>query len=159
MNNEQLLKRIGSIDDTLIEDAQNVSNFQRPAHKRVIRRTLLVAAVIVLMIGSFSAGALAMRNNTPFDWTEDEISNIEEMGLTADEVFKLIEVNLSEALIPVSVEGSEAVKTEIVLTEAGNEYKLIEIHIPSAIAEGLLVGEMLYFVVEEGELKKISLTD
>ena len=168
MKNEQLINRIGNIDDALIEEAHNVSSFQKPALKRSFRKILLVAAVIVLMVGSFSAGALAMRNTTLFDWTEDEALKIAEMGLTTDDVSKLIEVNLSlEAVVATSMEGSDAVKvitvlTEdgtVLLTEDGDEYEMYEIHIPSALAEGLLTGKTLYFVVEDGDLMEINLTD
>jgi hypothetical protein len=167
MKNKQLISRIGNIDDILIEEALNASSFQRPALKRSITKILLVAAVIVLMVGSFAAGALAMRNSTLFDWTDDEAAKIEGMGLTTDEVSRLFQVNLSEAAIAASTEGSEAVRTitvltedgTVVLTEDGDEYEMFQIHIPSALAEGLLTGKTLYFVVEDGELVEISLTD
>ena len=160
MKNEQLINRIGNIDDALIEEAQDISSFQKPAIKRNINKILLVAAVIVLMVGSFSAGALAMQNTTLFDWTDDEALKIEEMGLTTDEVSKLTEVNLSlEAVIAASMEGSDAVNVINIFTKDGDEFEMFEIHIPSALEEGLLTGETLYFVVEDGNLVVINLTD
>jgi len=54
-------RRVGKIDDRLIEEAQDVPNFGRQRRNRNIRRMVSSAAVLVLMVGSFVAGAFALE--------------------------------------------------------------------------------------------------
>jgi len=63
MKREQLSNRIGNIEDRLVEQAENAPNFGHQRRNRSIRRTILIAAVIALMAGSFAVGAVAMKKD------------------------------------------------------------------------------------------------
>ena len=60
MKREQLSNRIGNIEDRLIEQSENTPNFGRQWRNHSIRRMVAVAAILVLMVGSFTIGAIAM---------------------------------------------------------------------------------------------------
>ena len=63
---------IGNIDDKLIHQAEDMPNFGRQHRVRNIRRTLLVAAVIALMTGSFIVGAVAINRGPETIYVEKE---------------------------------------------------------------------------------------
>lgn len=63
MNNKQLSEHIGNIDDRLVEQAQHTPDYRRQHRRKAISRLISAAAVIVLMIGSFSTGALVFARN------------------------------------------------------------------------------------------------
>jgi hypothetical protein len=60
MKREQLSQRIGNIEDRLVEQAENAPSFRRGRQKRSLLRVAAIAAVLVLMVGSFVVGAIAM---------------------------------------------------------------------------------------------------
>jgi len=83
MTDKQLSGYIGEIEDRLVEQAEPVRNFMKERRKRNIGRLLAIAAVLVLMVGSFSAGALVFAKETIVEIpVEQERVNLEEIGLT-----------------------------------------------------------------------------
>lgn len=58
MNKKQFSEHIGNIDDRLIKQAENIPNYAVQHRNKRIRQFLATAAVFVLMISSFSAGAI-----------------------------------------------------------------------------------------------------
>ena len=83
MKREQLSNRIGNIEDRLVEQAENAPNFGRQQRNRNIRRMVSMAAVLVLMVGSFTIGAIAMAKETiVYVEKEQEIIKVGDSGIT-----------------------------------------------------------------------------
>ena len=59
MNEKQFSDRIGNVNDKLIRQAEQIPNYRRGHRRRSIRQLATIAAVIALMVCSFSVGALA----------------------------------------------------------------------------------------------------
>ena len=60
MKPRQLADRIGNIDDDLIVQAESAPNFGRARRSAFLRRMASAAAVLVLMVVSFTVGAVAV---------------------------------------------------------------------------------------------------
>lgn len=65
MNRKQLSGHIGNIDDRLIEQAEKIPDYAAGHRQKRLRQILSAAAVLVLMIFSFSAGAMAFAREVP----------------------------------------------------------------------------------------------
>lgn len=78
MNGRNLADRIGNIDDRLIWQAEGLRNFQARRRNRMIMRLAAGAAVAVLMLGSFAAGASVFAREA----AEPEMVLLDEIGLT-----------------------------------------------------------------------------
>lgn len=75
MNKEHLSEYIGNIDDRLVEQAEQIPDYKRQYQQKRIKRFMAAAAVFVLMVCSFSAGAIVSAH-------EQETVTLEEIGLT-----------------------------------------------------------------------------
>jgi len=83
MKPNQFSHRIGNIEDRLVEQAENVPNFRRKRQNRSLMRVASIAAVLVLMVGSFAVGAIAMAKETIiYVETEQEIIKVGDSGIT-----------------------------------------------------------------------------
>lgn len=85
MNKKQLSEHIGKIDDRLVQQAENIPNYQAIHHQKRKRiRTLLTsAAVFALMLSSFSIGAFAFAREIIVEVpAEQETLELEGVGLT-----------------------------------------------------------------------------
>ncbi|MCL2496545.1 MAG: hypothetical protein FWF04_03925, partial [Clostridiales bacterium] len=83
MKREQLSNRIGNIEDRLIEQAENAPNFRRMRQNRNLMRMASIAAVLVLMVGSFTIGAIAMAKETiVYVEKEQEIIVVGDSGIS-----------------------------------------------------------------------------
>lgn len=83
MNPRQFSHRIGNVEDRLVQQAQELPDYGR--HKRGLRvkRVLMLAAVITLMVCSFTVGALAFATETIVEVpVEQESVTLDELGLT-----------------------------------------------------------------------------
>jgi len=81
MNKKQLSEHIGNIDDRLVEQAEKIPNYRQLHHRQTIRRLISVAAVFVLMVCSFSAGAFARETVLEVP-VEQETAVLKEINLT-----------------------------------------------------------------------------
>lgn len=59
MNKEQLAEHIGNIDDRLVQQAEIIPDYAARRRQKRIRQLLTTVAALVLMVSSFSAGAIA----------------------------------------------------------------------------------------------------
>ena len=83
MTNKQLSNHIGGVEDRLVEQAESVKNYAMERRKRNVGRLLAMAAILVLMVGSFSAGALVFAKEIIVEVpAEQERVTLEEIGLT-----------------------------------------------------------------------------
>ena len=85
MKREQLSNRIGNIEDRLVEQAESAPNFGRQRRNRSIRRMVSIAAVLVLMVGSFTIGAIALAKESIVYVEvekEQEIIKVGDSGIT-----------------------------------------------------------------------------
>ena len=83
MKREQLSHRIGNIEDRLLEQAENAPNFGRQRRNRNIRRMVSIAAVLVLMVASFTVGAIALAKETiVYVEKEQEIVKVGDSGIS-----------------------------------------------------------------------------
>ncbi len=83
MTNKQLSNHIGGVEDRLVEQAESVKNYAMERRKRNVGRLLAMAAILVLMVGSFSAGALVFAKEIIVEVpVEQERVTLEEIGLT-----------------------------------------------------------------------------
>lgn len=64
MNREQLLERIGNIDDRLVQQAERIPNYRKRYRRKRIRRLAAWAAALILMAGSFAAGVMVEAHRT-----------------------------------------------------------------------------------------------
>ncbi len=79
MKKERLSEHIGNIDDRLVQQAEQIPNYARQHRRKGFTRFSAIAAVLVLMVCSFTVGAVAFSREVP---VEQEIIEIEEIGLT-----------------------------------------------------------------------------
>ena len=64
MKKEQLSEHIGNIDDRLVQQAEHVPNYARQHRQNGFKRFAAIAAVIALMVCSFTVGAVAFAKET-----------------------------------------------------------------------------------------------
>lgn len=76
MNSRQFSQRIGNIEDRLVQQSCQTPNYGRQRRGRLFRRLISLAAVIALMAGSFTMGAMAS------DTKKQETVVLEGIGLT-----------------------------------------------------------------------------
>ena len=83
MNKKQFSEHIGNIDDRLIKQAENIPNYAVQHRNKRIRQFLATAAVFVLMISSFSAGAIVFAREIIVEVpAEQETLELEGVDLT-----------------------------------------------------------------------------
>lgn len=83
MNKEQLSKHIGNIDDGLIKQAEKIPDYERRLRQKRMKQLVACAAVIVLMVCSFSVGAIAFAREVIVEVpAEQEKVTLEEIGIT-----------------------------------------------------------------------------
>lgn len=82
MNKKQLSEHIGNIDDRLIQQAEQLPNYALQRRKKRLKQLLAAAAVFVLMVSSFSVGALAFAREIIVEVpAEQEIIELEGVNL------------------------------------------------------------------------------
>lgn len=132
MNKKQFSDRIGNIDDLIVKQTEQIPNYSRERRKKSVRHLCALAAAIVLMVCSFSLGALAFPNDVVVEVpTEQETIEIEEIGLTL--------------LLPDSWEGKYAFEQ----SADSMEYYVYNPIIREALggnSETLLSGGMLFYI-------------
>ncbi len=79
MNSRKLADRIGNIDSRLIQQAENLPDYSLRHRRNIFYRLMACAATIVLMLGSFAAGATVFAKEAAI--TQESVS-LEEIGLT-----------------------------------------------------------------------------
>lgn len=79
MNNRELADRIGNMDEHLVRQAAKLPNYGAKQRKKWAVRIVSCAAALVLMAGSFTAGAVVFARETE---AEPEMVTLEEIGLT-----------------------------------------------------------------------------
>jgi len=72
MKSKQFSHRIGNIEDALVEQAGNVPSYRRERHNRNLRRVASMAAILLLMVGSFAAGAIALTKEPEIVYVESD---------------------------------------------------------------------------------------
>jgi len=83
MNKKQLSEHIGNIDDRLVQQAEEIPNYAARHRQKRIRQFWATAAVFVLMISSFSVGAVAFAREIIVEVpVEQEHVVLDEIGLT-----------------------------------------------------------------------------
>lgn len=83
MKKEQLAEYIGNMDDRFVQQAEHVPNYARQHRQKRLKRFTAIAAVIALMICSFTVGAAAFAKETVIEVpVEQETIEIKEIGLT-----------------------------------------------------------------------------
>ena len=65
MNKKQLSEHIGNIDDRLVQQAESIPNYAKQRRHKRLKQLLSMAAVLILMISSFSLGAIAFAREMP----------------------------------------------------------------------------------------------
>ena len=81
MNEKQFSDRIGNVNDKLIRQAEQIPNYRRGHRRRSIRQLATIAAVIALMVCSFSVGALAFSEKIYVEKNQ-EIIDISDFGIS-----------------------------------------------------------------------------
>ena len=81
MNEKQFSDRVGNVNDKLIRQAEQIPNYRRGHRRRSIRQLATIAAVIALMVCSFSAGALAFSEKIYVEKSQ-EIIDISDFGIS-----------------------------------------------------------------------------
>ena len=87
MNEKQFSDRIGNVNDKLIRQAEQIPNYRRGHRRRSIRQLATIAAVIALMVCSFSVGALAFSEKIYVEKNQ-EIIDISDFGIS--HTFRLV---------------------------------------------------------------------
>lgn len=83
MNKKQLSQHIGNIDDRLVQKAEKVPNYAKENRQKRLRQLLTAAAAFVLMVSSFSVGAIAFAREIIVEVpAAQEQVELEEFGLT-----------------------------------------------------------------------------
>lgn len=83
MRPEQLSDRIGNVDDRLIQQAEHVPNYGRRRRARRLRHMAAAAAVLALMLASFTTGALVFAKETVVEVpAKQETIELPELGMT-----------------------------------------------------------------------------
>lgn len=65
MNKKQLSEHIGNIDDRLVQQAEKIPDYATQHRQKRLKQLLSMAAVLALMISSFSVGAIAFAREIP----------------------------------------------------------------------------------------------
>ena len=81
MNEKQFSDRIGNVNDKLVRQAEQTPNYGREHRKRHIRQLVAIAAVIALMVCSFSVGALAFAKKIYIEKDQETIK-ISDFGIS-----------------------------------------------------------------------------
>ena len=81
MNEKQFSDRIGNVNDKLIRQAEQMPNYRRRHQRRSNRQFVTIAAVIALMVCSFSVGALAFSEKIYVEKNQ-EIIDISDFGIS-----------------------------------------------------------------------------
>lgn len=117
MNKEQLSEHIGNIDDRLVWQAEKLPDYKAAGRQKRIRQLLAAAAVLVLMISSFSAGAIVFAREIIVEVpAEQEILELEDIDLTL--------------ILPDSWEGQYAVEQD------GANFVVYNPQIKEAVSDG-----------------------
>lgn len=83
MNKKQLSEHIGNIDSALVQQAQTIPNYAAQRRIKRFRCLATAAAALILMVSSFSAGAIAFAREIIIEVpVEQETVELEEIGLT-----------------------------------------------------------------------------
>lgn len=83
MNKKQLSNHIGNIDDRLVQQAEQVPNYVVMQRQKRVRKLLATVATLVLMVSSFSVGAVAFAREIVVEVPVNQESvTLEEIGLT-----------------------------------------------------------------------------
>lgn len=83
MNKKQLSEHIGNIDDRLVQQAEQIPNYMVVRRQKRFRRFLTAAAALVLMVASFSVGAIAFAREIIVEVpAEQETLELEGINLT-----------------------------------------------------------------------------
>lgn len=83
MNKKQLSEHIGNMDDRLVQQAEIIPNYAVLRRHKRIRQFLTAVAALVLMVSSFSVGAIAFAHEIIIEVPiEQEKVVLEEIGLT-----------------------------------------------------------------------------
>ena len=83
MKKEQLSEHIGNIDDRLVQQAEHIPNYARQHRQKGFKRFTAIAAVIALMVCSFTVGVVAFTKEIVVEVpVEQEIIELKELGLT-----------------------------------------------------------------------------
>lgn len=81
MNEKQFSDRIGNVNDQFVRQAERIPNYREEHRRRRIRQFAAIAAVIALMVCSFSVGALAFAEKIYVE-KEQEIIDIGDFGIS-----------------------------------------------------------------------------
>ena len=83
MKKEQLAKRIGNIDDRLVQEAGRFQDRGRRRRNGIFRKVLAAAAVLALMVCSGAVGAVAFAQEIVVEVpVQQETVTFEEIGIT-----------------------------------------------------------------------------
>lgn len=83
MNKKQLSEHIGNMDDRLVQQAEQIPFYAALHRQKRIRHLLTAAAVFILMVSSFSIGALAFAREIVVEVpAAQESVTLEDIGLT-----------------------------------------------------------------------------
>lgn len=83
MNKEQLSERIGNIDDRLVQQAEDIPNYQKQHRVRGFKRLAACAAALALMVTSFMTGMVVQaRQGAAGTPVGDEIVELEDFSLS-----------------------------------------------------------------------------
>ena len=126
MNTKQLSEHIGNIDDRLVQQAEKIPNYASWHRRKRIRQLLAAAAVLVLMVSSFSVGAIAFAREVP---VEQETLELEGVDLTL--------------ILPDSWAGQYSVE------KYGQNYVVYNSQIRESVSEGIDMfdGGVLFYIV------------
>ena len=126
MNKKQLSEHIGNIDDRLVQQAEKIPNYASWNRRKGIRQLLAAAAVLILMVSSFSAGAIAFAREVP---AEHETLELKGVDLTL--------------ILPDSWAGQYSVE------KYGQNYVVYNSQIREAVSEGIDMfdGGVLFYIV------------
>lgn len=81
MNERQFSDRIGNVNDQFVRQAEQMPNYRQEHRRRSIRQFATIAAVIALMVCSFSVGALAFAEKIYVEKSQ-EIIDIGDFGIS-----------------------------------------------------------------------------
>lgn len=83
MNSRQFAEHIGHMDDRLIQQAEQIPHFTALRRQKKLRQLLATAAVLALMVSSFSVGAAAFAREVIVEVpAEQETVSLDAIGLT-----------------------------------------------------------------------------
>ncbi len=131
MNKKRLSEYIGNIDDRLVEQAEHIPDYGRKRREKRVRQLLASAAVIALMFGSFSAGAIAFAREVVVEVP------VEQVTLTLDEIDLTM-------IFPDSWRGRYSMEKY-----GGQNYVIYNTEVREAVSEGidLFDGGVLFYIV------------